>query len=111
MKNIFRILTINPGSTSTKIGVFDNEELVAAIKYAHLYGVRVYVTVNTLIYDNEIDGVMEYLEFLYVNGVDAVIMQDMGLIKLTREVFLSWRFMHQHSVIIIMKKLLSYGKV
>ena len=66
---------------------FDNEELVDAIKYAHLYGVRVYVTVNTLIYDNEIDGVMEYLEFLYVNGVDAVIMQDMGLIKLTREVF------------------------
>ena len=65
---------------------FTNEELVDAIKYAHLYGVKVYVTVNTLIYENEVEGVLEYLEFLHKNGVDAVIMQDMGLIKLTRTV-------------------------
>ena len=66
---------------------FTNEELVAAIKYGHLYGVKVYVTVNTLIYENELDSVIEYLGFLHKNGVDAVIMQDMGLIKLTRKIY------------------------
>ena len=66
---------------------FTNEELVDAIKYSHLYGVKVYVTVNTLIYENELDSVIEYLGFLHKNGVDAVIMQDMGLIKLTRKIY------------------------
>ena len=66
---------------------FTNEELVDAIKYSHLYGVKVYVTVNTLIYENELDSVIEYLGFLHKNGVDAVIMQDMGLIKLTRNIY------------------------
>ena len=66
---------------------FTNEELVSGIKYSHLYGVKVYVTVNTLIYEGELDDVLEYIEFLYVNGVDAVIMQDIGLISITRKVF------------------------
>ena len=66
---------------------FNNEELVNAIKYSHLYGVKVYVTVNTLIYESEINDVIEYLGFLHKNGVDAVIMQDMGLIKLTRTIY------------------------
>ena len=66
---------------------FTNEELVSAIKYSHLYGVRVYVTVNTLIYESEIEDVLEYIEFLYLNGVDAVIMQDTGLISITRKIF------------------------
>ena len=66
---------------------FDNEELVSAIKYCHLYGVKVYVTVNTLVYESELDNVIDYLGFLYENGVDAVIMQDMGLIKITRKVY------------------------
>lgn len=65
---------------------FTNEELVEVIDYCHLYGVLVYVTVNTLIYEVELDDVLEYLEFLYLNGVDAVIMQDIGLISLTRKV-------------------------
>lgn len=65
---------------------FSREELVTVIKYAHLYGVKVYVTVNTLIYDYELDDVMAYLEFLYVNGVDAVIMQDMGVIQYVRKI-------------------------
>lgn len=66
---------------------FTNEELVGAIKYCHLYGVKVYVTVNTLIYECEFNDVIEYLGFLHQNGVDAVIMQDMGLIKKTREIY------------------------
>ena len=66
---------------------FTNDELIEAIKYCHLYGVKVYVTVNTLIHEQEINDVIEYLGFLHQNGVDAVIMQDIGLIKLTRELY------------------------
>ena len=66
---------------------FTNEELESAIKYSHLYNVLVYVTVNTLIYEYEIESFLKYIEFLYKSGVDAVIMQDIGMIKLVREKF------------------------
>lgn len=66
---------------------FTKNELVEVIKYAHLYDVKVYVTVNTLIYEYELEDVIEYLGFLHQNGVDAVIMQDMGLIQLTRKIY------------------------
>ncbi len=66
---------------------FDEEEIVQAIKYAHLYGVKVYVTVNTLVFDDEIEEVSNYIEFLYRSGVDALIMQDIGLIELTHKKF------------------------
>lgn len=65
---------------------FDQEEMCEAIKLCHLYGVKIYVTVNTMIYNNEISEVIEYLNFLHTNGVDAVIMQDTGLIALTRKI-------------------------
>jgi len=64
---------------------FSNEELVEAVSLAHLYGVRIYVTVNTIIYEDELEDCLSYLQFLYEIGVDAVIVQDMGLIKLIRE--------------------------
>lgn len=64
---------------------FTNEELESAIKYSHLYNVLVYVTVNTLIYEYEVESFLKYIEFLYKSGVDAVIMQDIGMIKLVRE--------------------------
>lgn len=66
---------------------FSNEELVNAIKYAHLYGVKVYVTINTLIKDNEVKEFIEYVEFLHKNNVDAVLMQDIGMIYLVRKTF------------------------
>ena len=66
---------------------FDEEEMIKAIKYCHLYGVKIYVTVNTLIYDNEVEGFINYIKFLHENGVDAVIMQDLGMISLVRKVF------------------------
>jgi len=66
---------------------FDEEEMVKAIKYCHLYGVKIYVTVNTLIYDNEVEEFINYIKFLHENGVDAVIMQDLGMISLVRKVF------------------------
>ena len=64
---------------------FTNEELISVIKYAHLYGVKVYITVNTLIYEHEFNHCLNYIEFLHTNGVDAVIVQDIGLIKKIRE--------------------------
>lgn len=64
---------------------FSNQELIEAFNYAHLYGVKVYVTVNTIIYEHEISEFIKYLKFLYLNGVDAVIMQDIGMINLTRK--------------------------
>lgn len=64
---------------------FDDEEMMRAIKYCHLYGVKIYVTVNTLVHESEINEVFEYVKFLHVNGVDAVIVQDIGLIVKLRK--------------------------
>ena len=64
---------------------FNEEEMVKAIKLCHLYGVKIYVTVNTMIFNEEVEEVLNYLNFLYSNNVDAVIMQDNGLIELTRK--------------------------
>ena len=66
---------------------FTNEELVEAIQFAHLYGVRVYVTMNTLIHNHEVEGFLDQVRFLHKNGVDALIMQDFGMICLVREMF------------------------
>lgn len=64
---------------------FSDEEMVSAIKYCHLYGVKIYVTVNTLVHESELDDVFNYVKFLHVNGVDAVIVQDIGLITKIRK--------------------------
>jgi len=64
---------------------FDNNEMIEAINLCHLYNVKIYVTVNTMVYNHEISEVLDYLKFLYINNVDAVIMQDIGLINLTRK--------------------------
>ena len=66
---------------------FSNEELVSAIKFCHLYGVKIYVTMNTLVYNNEIDEFINQVRFLHKNGVDALIVQDFGMICLLREKF------------------------
>ena len=66
---------------------FDNDEMIKAIKYCHLYGVKIYVTVNTMVYEEEIEEALDYIEFLYDNNVDALIMQDIGLISLVRKKF------------------------
>lgn len=66
---------------------FTNEELTDAIKLAHLYGVKVYVTINTIIYEQEIPDFIEYVDFLYKMGVDAVIMQDIGMVNLVHQKF------------------------
>ena len=66
---------------------FTNEEVVEAIHFCHLYGVRVFVTMNTLIKNDEVDAFIEQARFLHQNGVDALIVQDFGMICLLREKF------------------------
>lgn len=66
---------------------FNEEELKEAISYCHLYGVKIYITVNTLVYEHEMKEALDYVEFLYQNGVDALIMQDLGLISAVHERF------------------------
>ena len=68
-------------------GNFSNEELIDAINISHLFGVKVYVTVNTLVYDVEVDRFLNYIDFLHRNNVDAVIMQDIGMIDLVRKTY------------------------
>ncbi|MBR1687111.1 MAG: U32 family peptidase [Prevotella sp.] len=50
--------------------------------YAHQYSVRVYVTVNTLIYDDELEATRQLIEQLYDAGVDAILVQDMGILQM-----------------------------
>ena len=68
-------------------GNFSREELEIAINTCHLYGVKVYITVNTLIYDVEVDRFIEYIDYIHQLGVDAVIMQDIGMIDLVRKTY------------------------
>ncbi len=59
---------------------FNQERLLAMLTYAHAYGVKVYVTLNTLLHDNEMDECLDSVAFLYENNVDALIIQDLGLL-------------------------------
>ena len=63
---------------------FDIEEIERAVRYAHLHGVKVYVTVNVLLFDRELDDCMAYVRSLYEIGVDAVIVADLGLVRRIR---------------------------
>ena len=64
---------------------FEIEELAAALSYCHLHGVRLYVTLNTLLYTREVTAAVELAAELYRIGVDALIVCDLGLIKKIRE--------------------------
>lgn len=57
------------------------EDIEALVKYAHLYGSKVFVTVNTLLYDDEIDDAVKLIHQLYNLGADALLIQDMGLLE------------------------------
>ncbi|MFZ5967988.1 MAG: DUF3656 domain-containing U32 family peptidase [Bacillota bacterium] len=68
-------------------GNFDREELIKAVAYCHIRDVKVFVTVNTLIADEEIIEFGKYIGFLNDIDVDAVIVQDLGAAKLIRDIF------------------------
>jgi putative protease len=65
---------------------FEDEEIIKAIEYAHVRGVKVYVAVNILIADREMEKAVRFLFFLQNAGADAVIVQDMGLAVLAHSV-------------------------
>ena len=58
------------------------EDIAALTDYAHLYGVRIYVTVNTILKDEELEETERMIDALYRIGVDALIVQDMGITRL-----------------------------
>ena len=66
---------------------FTEEQLLSAMDYAHLKGVRVYLTVNTCLKNRELEELPAYLMPYYRAGLDAVLVQDFGVLSLIREVF------------------------
>lgn len=64
---------------------FNNDDMIKAVDYAHSYGVKIYVTLNTILKENEIEEAVRYVGFLYEIGVDALIIQDLGLFKRIKE--------------------------
>lgn len=85
--------TVNSGANAVYLGGkffnarhysdnFDHDKIKEIVKYSHNKGVKVYITLNILIKDSEIDDALEYALFLYKADVDAVIVQDLGLMYL-----------------------------
>lgn len=68
-------------------GNFEEAELIKAIRTAHLYGRKVYLTVNTLLRNDELEKLVQYVRPYYEEGLDAVIVQDYGVFAVLREVF------------------------
>jgi putative protease len=66
---------------------FDNKDLTKATRFVHQRNKKIYITVNTLLSDRELEQAAYYLKFLYEIGVDAVIVQDLGLIKMISDLF------------------------
>ncbi len=66
---------------------FTEEELIHCIRYAHILGRKVYLTVNTLVKEKEFSQLFDYLLPLYDNGLDGVIIQDLGVLTYIREHF------------------------
>ena len=60
----------------------DNDELITAIDHAHLHGRKLYLTVNTILKNKEISSLYDYIKPLYEEGLDGVIVQDPGVIKI-----------------------------
>lgn len=66
---------------------FSKEELCEAVSYAHLFGVKVYLTVNTLVKEREFDRLVSFIEPFYEQGLDGVIVQDLGVLLQLKESF------------------------
>lgn len=66
---------------------FTDDDMRRAIDYAHERDVRIYVTLNTLVRDDELERVLSYMEFLYSEGADAIIVQDAGVGRMAMKCF------------------------
>ena len=68
-------------------GNFDEKELLDTIDYCHRFGVKVYMAINTLLKNEEIQRLPSYVEPYYRQGVDGIIVQDMGVFSFIRRNF------------------------
>lgn len=66
-------------------GNFDDDEMREAAEYCRLRNAKLYVTINTLIFDDEMSDALKYAQYLYETGVDALIVQDLGFASLVRK--------------------------
>ena len=66
---------------------FSKKDYLEAIRYAHINNKKIYVTLNTLINDNQINDIILLIKFLYTNDVDAIIIQDLGLLEICSKMF------------------------
>mgnify|MGYP004516647171 FL=1 len=64
---------------------FSDDEIKEAVRYAHLRNVKVYVTLNTLLKDNEIKAAADFIEFCNLAGVDALIVQDLAALAIIKK--------------------------
>ena len=86
------IAAINHGADAVYIGASkfgarkaagnNIQDIETLIKYAHKYNARVYITINTILFDDELEGVKKIINQVYQSGADALIIQDMGLLEL-----------------------------
>ena len=70
-----------------KSSVSEEDELLLAIEFCHLYGVKLFMTVNTLFKERELEKLLEYMDPYVEAGVDAVIVQDLGVAKVLKEAY------------------------
>ncbi|MBR3264672.1 MAG: U32 family peptidase [Erysipelotrichaceae bacterium] len=82
---------------------FDSDELEEAVRYAHLRNVRIFVTINTLMSDNEINNALKIADYYYRINVDALLVQDLGLFYVLKERYPDFELhcstqMHVHNI-------------
>ena len=70
-----------------KSSVSEEDELLLAIEFCHLYGVKLFMTVNTLFKESELEKLPEYMDPYVEAGVDAIIVQDLGVAKVLKEAY------------------------
>ncbi len=91
-------------------GNFDNEELNTAVEYCHARGVRVYLTLNILVSDDEMKSAYDLVKTALEAGVDAFIVQDIGVAKMINEHFPNARLHASTQMSIMSPKGVEYAK-
>lgn len=64
-----------------------NEEIIEAVRYAHLRSAKLYAAVNTLVFDTELKQAFDFIKFCYTSGVDGIIVQDLGIAHMVKKYF------------------------
>ncbi|MDR1159409.1 MAG: DUF3656 domain-containing protein [Syntrophomonadaceae bacterium] len=74
-------------SARQSAGNFSTQEIISALEIAHLYNKKIYITINTILQNSELEALIDWIRVLYDHGADALIVQDLGLIYLLRKLF------------------------